>query len=85
MGKVDSLFGKVGCKLKNILKNIGKKVFLAFFWFLAVLSGDYFVVKFVRTYSMYKCTPPCGGQITPCTNPKFRAKKEKNREQISPV
>jgi len=44
--------------------------------FLAVLSGDYVVVKFVRTYSMYYSTPPCGGQITPCTNPKLRAKME---------
>jgi len=46
---------------------------------LAVLSGDYFVVKFVRTYSMYYSTPPCGGRQTPtygmnCTKAKLRAK-----------
>ncbi len=45
------------------------------FALFAVISGDYCVVKFVRTYSMYSSTPPCGGQITPCTNPKFRAKR----------
>jgi len=28
------------------------------------------------TSSMYNSTPPCGGQITPCTNPKLRAKME---------
>jgi len=44
----------------------------------AVVSGDYFVVKFVRTYSMYYSTPPCGGQITPCTDPKLRAKRDFN-------
>ncbi len=48
---------------------------LAFLAFFAVISGDYVVVKFFRTYSMYNSTPPSGGQITPCTNPKFRAKK----------
>jgi len=25
---------------------------------------------------MYYSTPPCGGQITPCTNPKLLAKGE---------
>jgi len=49
--------------------------------FFAVLSGDYVVVKFVRTYSMYYSTPPCGSRQTPtygmnCTNPKLRAKME---------
>jgi len=28
------------------------------------------------TSSMYNSTPPGGGQITPCTNPKLRAKME---------
>ena len=46
------------------------------FCFLAVLSDDYCVVKFVRTYSMYNGTLPCGGQITPCTNPKVCADME---------
>ena len=75
MGKVGCLPLKPGVLLKKIFKNIGEKVIIVEIWFLAVLSGDYFVVKFVRTYSMYKCTPPCGGQITPCTNPKLLAKK----------
>ena len=50
-----------------------------------VLSGDYFVVKFVRTYSMYYRTPPCGRQITPCTKAKLRAKGELDLVAVAAV
>jgi len=42
-----------------------------FLWFFRVITS---LLLPDCTSSMYNSTPPCGGQITPCTNTKLRAK-----------
>ena len=68
--KVGSYFAILGTKFQDVIDRQPA--------FLAVLSGDYFVVLPDCTSSTYNSTLPGGSRQTPCTNPKLRAKKSWN-------